>query len=140
VKWIWPTRKNRNNTAVSRLKLTSPTQTKGRFYEQLALEYLESQGLQCIAQNFRCKFGEIDLIMQQNDQLIFVEVRYRNSASFGGAGESVSMSKQRKLIRTASYYLTKTKLHNSVSCRFDVICFTQQTPHWIPNAFTNEQL
>jgi putative endonuclease len=125
---------------VPSLQLTSPTQSTGGYYEQLALEYLESQGLTCVARNFRCKLGEIDLIMTQNNQLVFVEVRYRNNAKFGGAIESINSHKQRKLIRAASFYLSQTEQHNSVSCRFDVISFHNLKPQWIPNAFTVETL
>lgn len=113
----------------------------GQEQEKVAARYLVSQGLQLIAMNYQCKLGEIDLIMRTRNELVFVEVRYRRSRAFGTPAESVDARKQRKLLRTAQYYLKTLHLTNHISCRFDVIglspgpmpddfCFD-----WIQHAF-----
>ncbi|MES9939272.1 MAG: YraN family protein [Candidatus Thiodiazotropha sp. 6PLUC2] len=87
--------------------------------EQQALDYLSRHGLKLVTRNFRCKSGEIDLIMQERETLVFVEVRYRQSKDFGSALESVTTSKQRKLLAAANLYLQK--MQNDQPCRFDVV-------------------
>ena len=71
--------------------------------ERRALLYLQKQGLKLITRNYQCKMGEIDIIMQDKDMLVFVEVRYRRKGRYGDGLDSVTYSKQRKLIRTANY-------------------------------------
>ncbi len=88
------------------------SQTKGAFAEQQAREYLTMQGLQWIDSNYHCRMGEIDLIMQDQYCLVFVEVRARTSIAFGGALASVTYRKQQKLIKTAMLYLSVNKLHD----------------------------
>jgi len=107
--------------------------------EEQACQYLEKQGYHLRIRNFQCKFGEIDLIMDSPDnEIVFVEVRYRQHSHFGGAIASITSAKQRKIIQTAEYYLQKYGLHHK-SCRFDVVTFDtiqQQTNlQWITNAF-----
>ena len=87
--------------------------------EELAARYLAGQGLRVIARNYRCRFGEIDLIAQDGDALIFVEVRLRRSNRFGGAAASITHAKQRKLIAAARCYLAG--LRSVPNCRFDAI-------------------
>ena len=87
--------------------------------EELAARYLATQGLRVIARNYRCRFGEIDLIAQDGEALVFVEVRLRRSSSFGGALASITRAKQKKLIATARCYLSG--LRDVPSCRFDAI-------------------
>ncbi len=139
MKWFRQ-RKAKENKPSGSLQLNSPSQSKGGYYEQLAREYLEQQGLSCIKQNFRCKLGEIDLIMQDKHYLIFVEVRYRKSEQYGGAVASISYDKQQKLVRAASFYLSHTQQHNRLACRFDVVTFNQNKPNWIQSAFDAEPL
>lgn len=103
--------------------------------EELARNYLLTQGLQWIESNYRCRWGEIDLIMQEKNYLVFVEVKARASSAFGGAVASVSYAKQRKLIKTATYYLLAKKLHEKQPMRFDVLGFESQKIEWIQNAF-----
>ncbi len=79
----------------------------GQQYEQLALQYLQQQGLKLVQQNFHCKTGEIDLVMREGATLVFVEVKYRASSAFGGALAAVSFSKQQKLLRTSFCCLLK---------------------------------
>ena len=86
--------------------------------------------------NYRCRRGEIDLIMQDNDSLVFVEVRYRKNNDFGGALESITRKKQQKIQTTALHYMQN---HQDMSARFDVIAITgtgrKQDVEWIKNAF-----
>ena len=103
--------------------------------EQVAATYLQQQGLTLITRNYHCRFGEIDLIMRDGKTLVFVEVRMRSSASFGGAGMSITSSKQQKLTRTAEHYLQQ---HGSAACRFDVVLMTKPSTEnieWMRNAF-----
>lgn len=103
--------------------------------EQVAATYLKQQGLTLITRNYHCRFGEIDLIMRDGKTLVFVEVRMRSNASFGGAGTSITSSKQQKLTRTAEHYLQQ---HGSAACRFDVVLMTKPSTEnieWMRNAF-----
>jgi len=77
----------------------------GNWYEQLAAEHLEKQGLQLIRSNYHCRLGEIDLIMQDQNTLVFVEVRYRLRNDFVSAVVSINPTKQQKILRTAMVYL-----------------------------------
>ena len=93
----------------------------GDIAEDKALEFLSQQGLKLIDSNFYCRFGEIDLIMQDQDYLVFIEVRSRKNMGFGNALESITLSKQTKLRKAADYFfLTKTQ-YKKVAARFDVI-------------------
>ncbi|MCB1644229.1 MAG: YraN family protein [Pseudomonadales bacterium] len=102
--------------------------------EQRAADFLTAQGLSIIERNFRCKAGEIDLIVSDNNTLIFVEVRYRQDSSRGSGAETVTRSKIRKLIRTAEFYLLNRPIPD-LDLRFDVIS-VDDTLDWIKNAFT----
>lgn len=116
---------------------TSDSNSKGEAAEAHAEQFLHAQGLQTRARNYRCKVGEIDLIMQHGETLVFVEVRLRNNPRFLQAAESVTWRKQQKIIRAAQVYLMQTRLTDSVICRFDVVALTTEgaTPDWIQNAF-----
>ncbi len=103
--------------------------------ENLALNHLIKSGLTLVTQNYHCKFGEVDLIVNDGNTLVFVEVRFRKSDRFGSALESVTKSKQEKIITTARHYLTKQKLGESRPIRFDVIGITAHNIEWIKHAF-----
>lgn len=106
----------------------------GNAAEEVVLEFLTERGLQLVRRNYSCRAGEIDLIMQDGAQLVFVEVRYRKRHDFGSALESVTAAKQRKLIITAQYYLQQSG--STPACRFDVVGMGQdQQIQWIKNAF-----
>lgn len=116
------------------------TKHQGDFFEQAALDYLLEQKLNLIERNFRSKSGEIDLIMQEHEFLVFVEVKYRKSSAFGEPFEMVSPSKQQKICKTAQIYLQKHGLNEyNTFCRFDVVSIkgpaasTEIT--WLKNAF-----
>ena len=109
----------------------------GDAWESTARDWLQSKGLHFIAANVRERGGEIDLIMREGSTTVFVEVRYRRSAQFGGAAASVTRSKQHKLLQTARLWLAR---HNgsfdTVDCRFDVLAFTGNEIEWLQNAFS----
>jgi len=112
----------------------------GNQAEELARRYLSARGLSFCVGNFQCKSGEIDLIMKQEDMLVFVEVRYRADTTHGTPLETVTQGKQRKLIRTANYFLQQHFGNRWPACRFDVIGINgplDESPHiqWIENAF-----
>ncbi len=107
----------------------------GQAAEALAAAYLQSQKMKLVAKNFRCEYGEIDLIMQDGNSLVFIEVRLRSNASFGGAAMSVTRSKQEKIKRTAQRYM---QLHGESACRFDVFLMHAidiNAVEWLKNAF-----
>jgi putative endonuclease len=122
--------------------LAKTTLQVGSEGEDKALQYLEERGLEFVTRNFRCKSGEIDLIMQQRlldgtaMQLVFVEVRLRTNASFGGAAASVGLPKQRRLRTAAEFFLLKTYgAKNWPATRFDVVAFERNGVNWIEGAF-----
>ena len=110
------------------------TRQFGQEKEQQAYEYLTTQGLALIRKNYQCKVGEIDLIMQDQETLVFAEVRFRTQNDYGGGLASVTRSKQRKIIRTAQYYL-QTETTKDCPCRFDVVGIAPQKIQWIKDAF-----
>ena len=115
--------------------MNQTTLNRGLRAEQLAKEYLTQQGLKPITQNYRCRLGEIDLIMSDITHLIFVEVRMRLNPNCGGPLDSISLTKQQRLIKTAIHYLQKNSLYDKTPCRFDVIGIDQKkTFTWIKNA------
>lgn len=117
------------------VKLTF-AQKIGQQAENIACRYLQKQGCKLVTQNYLCKVGEIDLIMQDKGYLVFVEVRYRHVSGYGTGIESITKAKQVKLIKAANYYLQKNALLNKVNCRFDVVAINEtSTIEWLKNAF-----
>ncbi len=114
----------------------------GERYEAQALCLLERSGMKVLERNYRCKLGEIDIICTRGRQLVFVEVRCRKNSRYASAAASITIAKQRKLVRTAQYYLQRKGWSNKRPCRFDVVTFsTPQSPdedgiQWLQNAFT----
>lgn len=108
--------------------------TSGKEAEQRAARLLTGHGLRELCRNYRCRGGEIDLIMQDGEQRVFVEVRYRSRSDYGSAAESVHWGKQRRLTLAAQHYLLKTGF--SGPCRFDVVAIDgNKAPSWLKNAF-----
>jgi len=115
--------------------------SKGKAAEEIACSHLKKHGLKLIDKNFYSRYGEIDLIMQDQDTLVFVEVRYRKNLDYGGALESVTPSKQKKIQTTALYYIQKKG--GEYNSRFDVVALTgndinnknKLSIEWIQNAF-----
>ena len=115
--------------------------SNGQAFETAAAGLLSDAGLQVLERNFSCKLGEIDLVCADAGQLVFVEVRRRSNPRYGSATSSVSASKQRKLIRTAQFFLQRRAQYRGASCRFDVVAFDtppggRERVQWIKNAFT----
>ena len=116
------------------MRQITPKQSLGNWGEETARTYLQKQGLLFMCANWRCKAGEVDLVMREGDTVIFVEVRLRQQTTYGAGYETVSWQKQRKLIKTASWYLQSTNQHH-MSVRFDVvsIAYNPNTPNTPPD-------
>ncbi len=110
------------------------TSVRGAAAEARALTFLQQQGLTLVEQNFSCRWGEIDLILRDQETLVFVEVRQRSSARFGGAAASVSAGKQAKLWRTAEVYLQR--IRRIPVCRFDLIAIDGDQLEWMRHILT----
>ena len=115
----------------------------GRHAESLALDYLTSGGLRLVARNFRCRLGEIDLVMHDRDCLVFVEVRYRKTSRFASASESVDFRKQKKLLGAASFFVSRHARFRDMRMRFDVVALDgpsrdRMRLQWIRDAFRPE--
>lgn len=112
---------------------------RGRAAEDRACRYLTEQGLHLIMRNYRCRHGEIDLVMQDNRTVVFVEVRYRSNPLFASGAETVDRRKRAKLAATALHYLQSHPDKAARPARFDVVSIAgnQGEPHvqWISNAF-----
>lgn len=114
---------------------------KGLIAERRALRYLKAQGLKLITRNYACKFGEIDLIMLCGETLVFIEVRYRSSVSFGSVASTINWHKQDKIRKTAEMFRMTNPGHRFRLCRFDVIAIYdndsdhQNSLEWIKSAF-----
>lgn len=129
------------------LSLVSPRQQQGSHFEQLAAIYLQAQGLTLLYQNWhQHKVGELDLVMLESgkawDTLVFIEVRQRKAlkagTGFGDALMSVTVAKQRKIIKAARYFLQQHLEYAECECRFDVVAYinASQPPEWVQAAFT----
>jgi putative endonuclease len=108
---------------------------RGALAEAAAAEFLSGRGLRLLERNYRCRFGEIDLIMSDGGTLVFVEVRYRGNNSFGGAVASITAAKREKLLRAARHYMAARQ--EFPACRFDAVLLSGDTQEleWIENAF-----
>jgi putative endonuclease len=94
--------------------------SKGKKGEEIAATFLKKDGYKIIEKNYRSPFGEIDLIAREKKDIVFVEVKLRNSENYGGPLEAVGRTKQRRIVKTALHYIKHKRLENS-SFRFDVI-------------------
>lgn len=113
--------------------------SRGQEAEHQACTFLEAQGLNILERNYRCRQGEIDIIATSQDTVIFVEVRFRKNAQFGSGAESVTRSKQQKLLMAARSYLVR-RLKREPPCRFDVLEASSRGDgslqfNWLQNAF-----
>jgi len=109
---------------------------RGDNAEQQALEFLLRQGLQLTCKNYRCKTGELDLVMNDQQTLVIIEVRFRQSDKFGSALESITPKKQSRIIAATKHYIMSNKINPQI--RFDVIAISgDQKINWIKNAFQN---
>ncbi len=102
--------------------------------EQVAAGFLQRQGLTLVQANYRCRFGEIDLILRDKETLVFAEVRLRSRSDFGGAAASIDTKKQQRLVLTAQHYLASQP--STPPCRFDALLMDGAgNVDWIKNAF-----
>lgn len=111
------------------------TREIGAKKENVAAEYLQSQGMQILERNFRNRFGEIDLIGQDGEYLVFLEVKFRKNNSFGMPQEAVDARKQRKICKVADYYRMRKHLSDQTPVRYDVLSICGNEIEWIKNAF-----
>jgi putative endonuclease len=117
-----------------------PRMQRGLDCETLAVSHLRECGIEVLARNLRCKSGELDIVARENDVLLIVEVRQRARKDFGGALESVTWRKRRKIIRATRYFLQANRQWRMRSLRFDVIAI-QGMPdgahqiNWVRDAF-----
>ena len=117
--------------------------SKGLHYEGLAKEYLLERGLSLLNSNYHCRYGEIDLIMLEQEVLCFIEVKFRNSLGFGGAASAIPAQKQKKIVKSAQIFLSENKRLAQHAMRFDAVLIQQQGSkghniNWIQNAFYAE--
>lgn len=123
-----------------RFKPTWSTKSIGDVAETRALNWMQRQGLKLIRRNYRCRQGEIDLIMRDGEFLVFIEVRQRALSTHGAASETVTLRKQRRILMAARHFIANYRISADQCMRFDVIGLG---PHeesdaidWIPNAFS----
>ena len=111
----------------------------GKHAEHYATRFLIDQGLKLVERNWRCRYGEIDLIMLDRATLVFVEVRYRKSTTFAEPLESVNRAKQQRIIATAHAFLQKNSSWQEHDCRFDVVAAKSSNQtysfDWVQHAF-----
>lgn len=112
---------------------------QGAHVEALARDFLQRHGLEPVAANANYRDGELDLVMRDHDTLVFIEVRYRRSASFGGGAASVDAKKCRKLVLAATRFLAAHREFARAPCRFDVVDASGDpeapTIDWLRDAF-----
>lgn len=115
-------------------------QQAGTAGEATALRHLQEHGLQLVTRNYRCRAGEIDLVMMDGATLALIEVRFRSDKRFGGAAASVTWRKQRRLICAAEHLLLTRSHLQRYPARFDVVALMPgqggMQVEWIKNAFT----
>lgn len=112
------------------------SKARGNEAEDFAAAWLQRQGLCLVERNWRCRFGELDLVLMDGDTIVIAEVRLRSSGKFGGAAASVDRHKQKKLIATAQLFLSRRP---SAPCRFDVVLMSDAEGgdiEWIRDAFS----
>ena len=133
--------KDNDTTSRNNYGSECPARARGKLAEDLAARFLEQQGLRLLTRNYRCRGGEIDLVCRSGKVLVFVEVRLRGNAAFGGAAASITPTKQRRLILAARHFLNVHSA-NDCDCRFDCILFdgpdslSQKRIEWIRDAFS----
>jgi putative endonuclease len=108
---------------------------RGEEAEARACAFLERKGLEIIERNYRCRFGEIDIVALNGATVVFVEVRARASDAYGGAAGSITPAKRKRLLAAARHYLARQRKH--CACRFDVVLLSGPSAEfvWITDAF-----
>lgn len=117
----------------------APHLEAGRRAETLAERYLVAKGLRTVSRNFRCRTGELDLVMEDGPQLVIVEIRYRLRTALVAPAESITSSKRRRLARATQYFLQCHTRYAEHPLRFDVVAvsgsFENPQLLWLPAAF-----
>lgn len=109
---------------------------KGIQGEAIAEQHLKAKGFQWIASRYRSPYGEIDLIMLDQNVLVFIEVKYRSRATLASAQLAVTPAKQRRIIQTALCYLNEHPEYAEHPMRFDIVSFSgDDTWEHLQNAF-----
>jgi len=129
----------RPSSTVSMASQSLSYRQTGARWEKTAESFLCSHGLKLLQRNFSSRFGEIDLIMEEEKTIVFVEVKFRKSNEHGSGADAVTLHKQNRISRTAGWYLAKNPHRAEQFCRFDVISIDPQSRKqgikWIKNAF-----
>jgi putative endonuclease len=119
---------------LSSLKTKATHLLRGKSAEDQAHDFLVGKGLKPVCRNYRCKQGELDLVMSDQQALVIIEVRYRKSNVYGGALESITASKQARIIAATQHYLSTLRIDRPL--RFDVVAISgDNSIKWIKNAF-----
>jgi putative endonuclease len=122
----------------------SAKQQQGQMAEQAALAFLQARGLQLIERNARFSVGELDLILRDENTLVFVEVRQRKSNAFGGAAQSIDRRKMKKCALAAQCWLKMHPQFRNSRCRFDAVLLTGRENdwriEWLENAFVFQDM
>ncbi len=112
----------------------SPRQREGRDAEDEGRRFLEARGYRCLAANHRTRYGEVDIIMEDGDTIVFVEVKARGRTDYGRPEEFVSPAKQAKIAKAALSYVKAHRLAKK-PLRFDVLAFSPGGVEHLQNAF-----
>ncbi|MDR1425337.1 MAG: YraN family protein [Azoarcus sp.] len=132
--------RKRQNEPAAIVEASRPSaQARGRLGEARAAAWLAQHGLRIVARNVRCRGGELDLVCLERGALVFVEVRLRSNARFGGAAQSITAAKRQRIVHAARVWLAwQGRAHQNRPCRFDVVLFDDAAasdPQWIRGAF-----
>jgi len=109
----------------------------GKEGERIACEYLRQHGYALIERNWRCRFGEIDIIARDGDTLVFVEVKRRSGSGYGGAEGALTLRKQRRIVTATRMYLSQTR--SDLPVRFDLVAIEGERITLLKNAFQLEE-
>jgi len=120
-------------------RLPDARRRAGAYWEKMAEAFLSTRGLRLLQRNFSCRLGEIDLVMEDRETVVFIEVKYRKSGTHGSGADAVNIHKQHRISRTAAFYLATNPARAEQFCRFDVVSIepdkAEQGINWIKNAF-----
>lgn len=122
----------------------APHLQRGQAAERLAARYLLARGLRPVAANFRCRRGELDLVMTEGRVLVVVEVRFRLRTNVATPAETINPAKRRRIIRATENFLLRAPAHVGRPVRFDVVAITgedsERTVRWLRGAFTADDV
>lgn len=111
------------------------TRQIGIRYEKKAAEYLMQRGYRIVEKNYRCRLGEIDLVGIEQDYLCFIEVKFRKNSRMGNPLEAIDLNKQRRIIKTAQFYILTHGVPQNIKCRFDAVGILDEKITLVKNAF-----